>query len=68
VVFFAFAMVAAALAVLLIARRYGTVREAAVIIGLLALLEGIREMSEAAFRAGGERQRRADAVASAAPS
>jgi hypothetical protein len=66
--FFAFAIGAATLGAILVASRDGTVREAAVLIGLLALLEGTREVSEAAFRARGERHRRARAVASATPS
>jgi hypothetical protein len=42
----------------IIARANGSVRDAAVIIGLLALLEGTREVSEAAFRSLRERRLR----------
>jgi hypothetical protein len=42
----------------IIARANGSVRDAAVIIGLLALLEGTREVSEATFRSLRERRLR----------
>jgi uncharacterized membrane protein HdeD (DUF308 family) len=51
-----FAIVAVVLGVILIARPNGSVRGVAVTIGLLALVEGTRELSEAAFRLRRERR------------
>ena len=62
---FAFAIVAGVLGVILIAGSSGTVHDATVVIGLLALLEGIREISEAAFRARGQHRPRTPALPSA---
>ena len=51
-----FALIAVALGAILIARAEESVHTAAVIIGLLALLEGTREVVEAAFRQRRERR------------
>ncbi len=62
------AMVAVVLGVILIARPGDSVRGVAVIIGLLALLEGTREVAEAAFRHRRDRRvRQATHAQSAAP-
>jgi uncharacterized membrane protein HdeD (DUF308 family) len=62
------AIVAVVLGVILIARPNGSVRGAAVVIGLLALVEGTREVAEAAFRHHRERRvRQAAHAQSAAP-
>jgi uncharacterized membrane protein HdeD (DUF308 family) len=66
----AIAIIAGVLGVILIARSSGSTRGAAVIIGLWALLEGTREVSEAGLRQRRERQlhRAAHATSSAAAS
>jgi uncharacterized membrane protein HdeD (DUF308 family) len=61
------AIVAVVLGVILIARPNGSVRGAAVVIGLLALVEGTREVAEAAFRHHRERRVRQATPAQAAP-
>jgi uncharacterized membrane protein HdeD (DUF308 family) len=61
-----FAIVAVVLGVIVIARPNGSVRGLAVTIGLVALLEGTREISEAAFRLRQERRFRRAAHAHSA--
>ena len=56
------AIIAGVLGVILVTRSGGSTRSAAVIIGLWALLEGAREVSEAGFRR--RRERRLDRAAS----
>jgi uncharacterized membrane protein HdeD (DUF308 family) len=55
-IFLVFAAVEVALAAALMARPTGTVRAAAVTIGLLLLVEGVREISDAGFSMRRERR------------